>query len=281
VTPGYFRTFGIDRIRGRDFTSADRGGALPVAVVSRSMADLYFGETDPIGRTFQLGGEKQQRTIVGIVEDVRHEQLRVQVAPRMVYTPLEQPSSALDGVTDVPTQLTVAVRAAGDPGAMAATLRAEVRATSKDALVPYVRTMERQIAATLIPEHLLATLSAGFAAVALLLACVGLYGVMSYNVSRRTREIGIRIALGALPRTVLFRVLGETLRLSTAGVALGLVGALALARTLSTFLFGLTSHDPATLLGTTALLLAVALLSGFLPARHAATVDPVRALKNE
>jgi len=120
----------------------------------------------------------------------------------------------------------------------------------------------------------------------LILACVGLYGVMSYNVTmynvtRRTREIGIRIALGAVPRTVLYRMLRETVAVSTMGIVLGLLIAVFATRTLSTFLFGLTPHDPATLVGTTALLLTIALLAGFLPARHAATADPVRALRYE
>jgi ABC-type antimicrobial peptide transport system permease subunit len=175
--------------------------------------------------------------------------------------------------------LTIALRTSLDPVGLAATVRNEARALSKDVMVPYLRTMEHQIDAALVPEHLLATLSTAFAVVALLLACVGLYGVMSYDVTRRTREIGIRIALGAVPRTVLCRVLVETFTVSTMGVALGLLIALAATRGLSTFLFGLTAHDPATLVGTSVLLLVVALVAGFLPARHAASVDPVRALK--
>ena len=150
-----------------------------------------------------------------------------------------------------------------------------------DALVSWIRTMEEQIDATLVPERLLTSLSTWFAGIALVLACVGLYGVMAYNVSRRTREIGIRIALGAHPRKVLTHVLRETFVTLTVGLVLGLAIAVAATRTLSTFLFGLTPHDPATLLSTTALLLTAAMLAGFMPARHAAAVDPVKALKNE
>ena len=144
-----------------------------------------------------------------------------------------------------------------------------------------VRTMEQQVDATLIPERLLTTLSRWFAGTALLLACVGLYGVMAYNVSRRTREIGLRIALGAFPTAILSRTLRETFVVSAIGIVIGLSIALAATRLLSTFLFGLTSHDPATLVGATGLLLAVALLAGFFPARHAAAINPVGALRDQ
>jgi putative ABC transport system permease protein len=281
VTPEYFETFGIHLIQGRGFAAQDRQNTPRVALVSESMARFYFGSSDPIGRTFQLGGGQQKTTIVGVVEDVRHERLRLDVPPKMIYTLLAQRTAALDGTAGVPNQLTVTLRTNMDPGALASTLRNEVRAVSKDVMVPYLRTMNEQIDAALVPEQLLAMLSTGFAVVALLLACIGLYGVMAYNVTRRTREIGIRMALGALPRTVLYRVLRETFAVSTMGVALGSLIALAVTRALSTFLFGLTPHDPATLLGTGRLLLLVSLVAGFLPARHAATVDPVRVLRNE
>ena len=163
--------------------------------------------------------------------------------------------------------------------ALTSIIRSEVRSITKDAMVPYVRTMEQQIDATLIPERLLTTLSNWFAGIAVLLACVGLYGVMAYNVSRRTREIGLRMALGAFPRTILTRVLRETLAVSAVGVVIGLSIAIAATNVLSTFLFGLTSHDPATLIGATGILLVVALLAGLLPARHAATINPVGALR--
>jgi ABC-type antimicrobial peptide transport system permease subunit len=199
----------------------------------------------------------------------------------MVYTLLAQRTAALDGTAGVPNQLTVGLRTNLDPGALAPTLRNEVRAVSKDLMVPYLRTMTQQIDAALVPEHLLAMLSTGFAVVALLLACIGLYGVVAYNVTRRIREIGIRMALGAPPRTVLYTVLRETFAVSTMGIAFGLLIALAATRALATFLFALTPHDPATLLGAAALLLFIALVAGFLPARHAAAVDPVSVLRNE
>ena len=279
VTSDYFHLFGIDLIRGRGLTVDDRQGN--VAVVSESMAKFYFGDSDPIGRDFQLGSEKTRSTIVGVVKDSRHERLRKETPPQMVYRPFVESSTLLDGSSAVPSELTIALRTQFDPAALVPTVRSEIRAVRNDALVSWIRTMEEQIDATLVPERLLTSLSTWFAGIALVLACVGLYGVMAYNVSRRTREIGIRIALGAHPRKVLTHVLRETFVTLTVGLVLGLAIAVAATRTLSTFLFGLTPHDPATLLSTTALLLTTAMLAGFMPARHAAAVDPVRALKNE
>ena len=280
VTPEYLRTFGIAIIGGRGLTDADRQGAPHVAVVSESMATFYFKGSDPIGRSFILGGEKERTTIVGIVEDVRHEYLRVETTPRMVYTPLAQSGVALGGTLG-PSRLTMALRSTDNPAGIAATVRGELQGLSNRVLIPYVRTMREQVDATLVPEHLLAALSTAFAAIAVLLACVGLYGVMLYNVARHTREIGIRIALGAVPRAVLYRVLCETVTIAGVGVAFGVSIALATTPMLSTFLFQLAPRDPATLIGTAALLLLVAAAAGFVPARHAAAVNPVTALRNE
>jgi predicted permease len=277
VSPEYFRTFGIALVAGRPLTADDRRGTPRVALVSTGMARFFYGDADPIGRTFTLGTDQEPTTIVGVVKDARHEFLRP-VAPRAVYLPLAQ-HRAEDG--GLPSQLTVALRTGLDPLDLAATVRNQVRAVDPAAMVPYLRTMEQQIEASLVPERLLATLSAWFAAVSLVLACVGLYGVVSYNVTRRTREIGIRIALGAGPRAVLYRVLRETFAVSTGGVVLGLLIALAATRALSTFLFDVAPDDPATLLATGGLLLVVALLSGLAPAQRAASVDPVQALRNE
>ena len=281
VTPDYIRTFGIRLIRGRDLTATDHRGAPRVALVSESMARFYFPSSDPIGETLQLGGEKDRTTIIGIVEDVRHEQLRTTEPPRMVYTALAQVGTALDGSANLPSSMTIAVLHSQNNSALTAAVRREVRAASTDLLVPYVRTMEAQIDASLLPEHLLAALSTGFGSVALVLACVGLYGVMSYNVGRQTREIGIRMALGAAPRTVLYAVLRDVFTIAGTGVLAGLLIALAATQPLSAFLFNLSPRDPMTLGATAVLLLAVALVAAWLPARHAAAVDPVRALRSE
>jgi ABC-type antimicrobial peptide transport system permease subunit len=173
VTPEYFQTFGIRLIRGRGLTDGDRQGAPRVAVVSESMATFYYRGRDPIGETFLLGGDKERTTIVGVVEDVRHEFLRTETPPKMVYSPLSQSAVALDGSAGVPNTLTVALKTLQNPAALTDDVRREIRASSRDLLLSYVRTMEEQIDAALVPEHLLAALSGAFAVVALALACVG------------------------------------------------------------------------------------------------------------
>jgi macrolide transport system ATP-binding/permease protein len=281
VTPGYFQTFGLEVTRGRNFTDADRPGTTPVALISESMARHFFATADPIGRTFVLGADTEQTVIVGVVEDARHERLRSDTPSRMVYQPLAQITAGSGGASNVPTDLTISLRTDADPAAAASALRAAVRSVSKDAMVLYLRTMAQQIDATLIPERLLTRLSGWFAGIALVLACVGLYGVMTYSVARRRREIGLRMALGDVPRAILSRVLGEALVVWAIGVVIGLSIAVAATRLLSTFLFGLSPHDPATLAGATGVLLAVALMAGIIPARHAASIDPVRALRDQ
>jgi predicted permease len=280
VTPGYFQTFGMRLIRGRGFGAEDRPATPRVAVVGESMARFYFGQSDPIGRTFVLGGEKDATTIVGVVQDVRHERMR-EAPPKMVYTLLAQSASVVTfgGGSAVPQRVSVAIRSQGTPGGLAASVGTEVRGLSRDAMVSYVRTMEQQVDAALVRERVLASLSTGFGLLALALACVGLYGVMSYSVARRGREIGIRIALGASRMTVLQQILRETLAVALAGVALGLGAALAATQIVSRFLFELTPRDPLTLAMAASLLLLTTAVAGFLPARRAAHVDPMQALR--
>ena len=198
ASPAYFRTLGIALVRGRVFTGADSLGSPTVAVVSESMASKYFGGADPLGHTFVLGGRRDKMTIVGIVRDTRHESLWTE-SPRTVYIPLAQPGEAFDGASGPPVGLTAIVRTSGDPREMTAAAARVVRELSADAVVSYPRTMARQLDASLVTERLLGTLSAGFALLATLLAVIGLYGVMSYGVVRRSRETAIRLALGDAP----------------------------------------------------------------------------------
>jgi macrolide transport system ATP-binding/permease protein len=280
VTPGYFQTFGLKLIGGRDISDEDRAGSPPVAVISHAMAQHFFAGGDPIGKTFVLGASGRKTTIVGVVEDARHENLRTASPSRMVYLPMSQLSEGPDGAISVPNQLALAVRTGDDATAVASHVRAEMRSISNDALVRYVRTMAQQIDATLIPERLLTTLSTAFAGVALLLACVGLYGVMAYNVARRRREIGLRIALGAFPAAILRHVLREASIVAVIGILVGLPVALGTMRLLDTFLFELDPHDASTLVATVGVLLCISLVAGLLPARRAATIDPVEALRD-
>ena len=200
------------------------------------MARFYFGTGDPIGRTLRFGTEKELSTIIGVVGDVRNERLR-EVAPAAVYTPLRrQPASTIDGDDDVLDRVTAEVRATGDMDALSTSVRAEVRALSRDATVAYIRTMQQQVDAALVRERLLARLSSGFGFLALLLSFVGLYGVMSYRVARRVREIGIRVVLGATRAMVSRRVLRETLTVATTGIVLGLAAAFATTKVVAAFL---------------------------------------------
>jgi predicted permease len=280
VTPDYFRVFAVPVIRGRAFDDQDGRSVARVALVNEAMARRYFGNGDPIGRTFHFLGESESATIMGVIPNSHHESLRDD-APATVYVLMAQPASRLDDRPALPAWGTVAIRTRGDAHALAASVRDEVRALSTDAVVSYIRTMEQQVDAALTRERLLASLSAGFGILALLLAFLGLYGVMSYRVARRSREIGVRMALGATQSLILRQVFGETLWIAAVGIAIGLAGALVTTRVVAAFLFGLSPRDPALFVIVTATLFGIALVAGFVPARRSAGVDPVRALRAE
>jgi macrolide transport system ATP-binding/permease protein len=281
VSPDFFRTLGIRLVRGRAFTRDDRVGQPRVAVVSEGMARFYFGAAEPLGRTIMLGSD-EPITIVGVVGDVRHERLTEATAPRMVYTPLAQTGVVGPfGDNAVPARITLVAHVDTDPRTIGAALRAAARRIDPAAMVSYVRTMDEQFDAALVRERLLAVLSAGISALSLLLACVGLYGTLSYTVVRRSREIGIRMALGAARLTVLAEILKQCVMMAACGILVGGLASLWASRALSTFLFGLSPRDPGTLAAATALLLVTACLAGYLPARRAASVDPARVLKAE
>ena len=226
VTPEYFATFGIGLVRGRDFTPQDQRNAPRVALVSDAMARFFFGESDPIGRTFRLGGAAGRRRgrLSGSFRMSGRSVCGQMPPTRMVYTPLMQAPRGPDARSDTLSRLTVEIRTGGAVAALsalAASVRDEARAVSKDAVVSYVRTMDEQLDASLIRERVLATLSTAFSALALVLSAVGLYGVMAYTVARRSREIGIKLALGAARTSVLLQVLRDTLAVSAAGIAVG------------------------------------------------------------
>jgi len=273
VTPGYFDAFGIRLLRGRDINEFDTSTSPRVAVISTAMARLYFGDRDPLGQTFGYQSEKDIRlTVVGVVEDTHQMNLRER-APAIVYTPMTQEKAQF--------WMNFAIRTAQEPAALSSAAVAAARAASKDVVIRYVRTMDQQVNASLMRERLLATFSGGFAALALILAAVGLYGVMSYNVTRRSREIGIRMALGARRGNVLIQVLRQTVVVSVIGIAIGVTAVLMTTKYMTTLLFGLSERDPATLMAVSVVLLITASVAGFFPARRAATIDPVRAIKTE
>ena len=274
ITPGYFDTFGIRMLRGRDFTELDGRDGRRVAIINRSMARLYFGDRDPLEQTIGFFSERDKRiTVVGLVEDTHQMNLR-EKAPAIVYTPLAQEPEA-------PWWMNFELRTAQDPASLSLAAIAAARSASADTVIRYVRTMDQQVNASLIRERLLATLSGGFAALALVLAAIGLYGVMSYSVSRRGREIGIRMALGARRSTVLWQVVRQAVVLSVTGILIGVAAVLVIARYVSTLLFGLSERDPVTLAAVALVLFCTAMLAGVFPARRAASLDPVTAIKSE
>jgi predicted permease len=274
ITPDYLSTVGIRVLRGRGVTAQDSAAGPKVALINEALARAYFSDSDPLGMTFSfMSAPNDPVTIVGIVQDTRHRNLR-EPAPRMAYVPLAQ-------AEEPPGLLTAVVRTAQDPRSHEAAVRDAVRRVSPDLVISYVRTLEEQVDASLVRERVLAALSTGFGVFALVLACVGLYGVISYGVTRRAREIGIRIALGAQRAALQWQVIRETLTVSAAGIVIGLIAALVTTNLVSAFLFGLSPRDPFTLVASVIVVLATGFIAAYLPARRAAAIDPIRVLKTE
>jgi putative ABC transport system permease protein len=268
----YFETLKIPLLRGRDFTTQDREGSPGVVIVNETFAARYFNGEDPVGRRISLGGDKGPwLEIVGLVRDGKYITVGEARAP-FVYQPVAQRHES---------GMSLLVRTKGDPAATLPAVRGEVQKLERNLPLTQARTMNELLAMSLFGARAGAILLACFGLLALLLATVGLYGVMSYSVSRRTREIGIRMALGAQGGTVLRLVLREGMTLVGFGVALGLVAALALTRLLASFLYGVSPTDPVSFIVIALLLSAVALVASLLPARRAAKVDPMIALRYE
>ena len=272
ATPDYFRTMEIPLRRGRLFD--DRLGGVREAVVNETLAREHFRGEDPVGRRVRAGSpEAEPVTIVGVVADTRHRTLDEPVPPQLFLA--NSHGAAVFG------SFAVALRVAGEPGALAAALRREVRAIDPDLPVAELLTMDEVIAAGTSRQRLSSGLLAAFAGLALLLAAVGIYGVIAYASAQRAREFGVRIALGAASGDVLRDVLGGAARLAALGVALGLAASLALTRLLQSQLYEVSATDPAVLGAISLLLLAVALAASYLPARRATRVDPMAALRAE
>jgi predicted permease len=274
VTADYFRTFGITVVAGRVFNARDAANGPKVAVVNRALARFFFAEADPIGRRVHFfRDEANPMTIVGLVDDATQQSLREE-PPMAIYTPLTQLRQP-EGL------VTVALRTPDNPSAVVESIRAELRGMTGDVVVDNVRTMEQQIGGELVRERLLAMLSTAFAGVAVVLSCVGLYGVVSYDVTRSLRNLGIRMALGARRLDVLLDVIRTALLISSIGIAGGLAATLAGTRIVTSLLFGITARDPLTLVAAAAVLMFTTVAASYVPARRASRVDPALVLRAE
>src|SRR5882724_1894901 len=271
VTPDFFRTMQIPLLQGRQFTTQDTKGTPGVIIINDILARMCWPGEDPIGKHFTVGFEKTPREIVGVVASIKQTRLDAAGRPAMYMPHLQSPSSGM----------TVLVRTSGAPLAMAAAVREQVWAIDKNVPVTHLQTMD-QVFGDSVAQPRFSMLVVGlFAALALVLASVGIYGVMAYSVSRRAHEIGVRMALGARTGQVLKLVLKEGMTLTLMGIAVGLFGAFALTRLIATLLFGVSAKDPFTFISVAALLAAVALVACYIPARRATKVDPLVALRYE
>jgi putative ABC transport system permease protein len=280
VTPNYFETLGIPLLQGRFLTPADKDKAPAVVVINATMAHTYFPNENPLGKRIQLGAtpdpdpQNPNMEVVGVVGDVI-QGLGIEPKAEM-YLPYRQ----ADGVLPV-FQLSIVLRTAGDPLLQASALRSALSEIDPNQPLVNVRTMEDNIATTVAQPRFRTWLIGIFAGLAVLLGAVGIYGVMSYSVTQRTNEIGIRVTLGAQPADVFRAVVGEGLRFALLGVGVGLAAALVLTRVLQSFLYGISATDPLTFASVTSLLVSVAVAASFFPARRATRVDPIIALRHE
>jgi putative ABC transport system permease protein len=289
ISHDFFRTFGVAVRQGRSFTAQDKENSQPVAIVNETLQRRFFPNEDPVGKTIWMGPPEHllppetqtpenrfaRRLIVGVVADVKGGSLNQSAQP-LVYAPIYQ--YRREGWSN---SVTLAVQTETAPETLTAAIRGQVRALDQEQPVANVRTVGELLDRTLSEAKFNLLLLGLFAVVALVLAAIGVYGVMSYAVTQRTREIGVRIALGAQPRSVLRLVIGQGMKLASAGVVIGVAAAWALTRLMATMLFETPATDPATFALIALLLAGVALAACWIPARRAAKVDPMIALRCE
>jgi len=276
VSPKYFDVMGIPLLKGRGFTELDAKGATGVAIIDESIARRFFPGDDAIGKHLTIdvppgAGEPTPLEIIGIVGNAKHFGLERETGPQIYEAYLQHPFPGM----------TLVVRTSADPLSLAPAIRSELRAMDRNLLISGITTMEDRVATSTLPRRFNTLLMTVIAAVALTLAAVGLYGALSHSVSQRRQEIGIRMAMGARGRDVLKLVVGQGMKLSLIGVAVGLAGAFGLTRLMAKLLFGVLPTDPLTFALVTAMLIAVALVACYIPARRAAKVDPIVVLRFE
>jgi putative ABC transport system permease protein len=271
VSPDYFATMRTPLLAGRDFTFRDAAGATPVAIINQALATRYFPGENPLGKRIKIDEASEEwQTIVGITVSMHHSGLGADADPEIFSPYLQNPWSTMAFL----------VRTRGNPDDLSADVRSQLWAIDKEQPIFRMSTMDRILADSLAGRRLNLILLGSFAAVALLLALIGIYGVISYAVVQRTGEIAIRMALGAQRSSVWKLVLSQGATLSAAGSAVGIVASLALTRLMSTMLFHVRPMDPLTLASVAAVVLATALLATFLPARRATRIDPMEALRD-
>jgi predicted permease len=270
VMSGYLRTLGAPLIAGREFTDADRRGTAPVAIISKSGAIFYYGGVQKaLGRT--LKGDDQQRTIVGVVDELRHRNVRGPIRRRVFVPYLQQD----------PHQLTFIVRTAAAPDAMLETVRQAMHNLDPNLALDALQTMDTQVDNNMSQARTIALLASSFGVLAALMSAVGLYGVLAFETLQRTREIGVRMALGASRSAVARLLLGETLRLAGISIMVALPLAWGLAHLIRSLLFGVTSADPLSYFAAAMLVAGVALAASTIPTWRAASIEPMRALRYE
>jgi predicted permease len=272
--PRFFETMGMTILRGRDFSDLDTASSTPVAAVNESFVRHYLGGKNPIGQEIRLSrfDHDRRRQIIAVVQDARDRGVR-EASPPMVYTPYLQQAER--------GPMTFVLRTVGPPVSVAAQVREQVRALDRSLPVMQLMTLEARIGESLVRERLMAHCSSAIGFLALLLTSIGLYGVLSYMVSRRTAEIGIRMALGAQASGIRRLIMNEGLTLAMVGVAVGVLAAFGLTRFAESQLYGITPTDPMTLSVVCLALIGVALLASYIPARRATNVDPMVALRHE
>jgi putative ABC transport system permease protein len=269
ITSGYFRALGIPLLRGRDFTEQEMWETSGVVIINDSLARRIFPNEDPLGKRIKQGGQWQ--TVIGVVGDVRQRRLNEEAYPQVYVTYADFKH----------TTMTLAIRTANDPAGLIPAARREIQALDPALPIFNVMTLDGFIRRTIAGWRLSALLFGLFAGLALSLAAVGVYGALSYSTEQRAREIGLRMALGAQRSDVLRLIIGQGLKVVAAGVAIGLAAALALSRVAKSLLFGVTATDPLTFAGVALLLVIVAMIACFIPARRAAKTDPMVSLRRE
>src|SRR5262245_38273630 len=281
ISPDYFRAMNMTVRRGRQFSESDEAGAEPVIIVNEAFVRRNFADVEPLGQRLCVGceyvGDPAMRSVVGVVNDTKQRNLR-DAAPSIVFIPLAQ---AVEGVRGNLQQASFVLRATGDPLALSAAVRSEMRGLDPAVPVRGVRSMEQLVGRSVAPQRFNMSLLGLFAALGLVLAAVGIYGVIAYGVSQRTHEIGLRMALGAQASDVIKMVVGRGMALAMIGVAVGLGASYALTRLMKTLLFGVSATDPLTFTVIALSLGLIALLACWIPARRAAKVDPMIALRCE